>query len=275
MRKLNGKITSGLALVHVLGLAGAYFFWSWEGFLLLMLLYPLTALGVTIGFHRYLTHGGFKTYRCVRWVLAVIGMLSGEGPPIYWVSTHRKHHQFSDIAGDPHSPTLEGFWHAHVLWLLAFARSKEFSEMFIKFVPDLLRERFMLFLNRSYLWWHLGLLAILAGSGFLYGGWYYLCSFIAYGFFARMVVVLNVTWAVNSFSHMWGYRLYETADDSRNNWLVALLAYGEGWHNNHHAHPSLARHGHRWWEVDTSYWIIRVMQFLHIVWDVKATLPQR
>lgn len=272
-------------VIHVLAIGSLYFF-SWEGIIVAFVLFLMTGLGVTIGYHRYLTHAGFETYEWVRRTLAVLGMLSGEGPPVFWVALHRQHHQCSDKDGDPHSP-LHGFFHAHVLWTWAYQRSEKWAELFKQYAPDLRRERFMNFLSRTYVWWHGGVLILLVVCGALYGwfareaSWstagFYAMSFAGLGFFTRMALVLNVTWCVNSAAHRWGYRTYETADESRNNWLVGLLAFGEGWHNNHHAKPRLACHGHRWWEIDASYYIIKLMERIGLVRNVQDALskPQK
>lgn len=269
--KWFSRVTVGLIVIHALGFF-AWSYWSWEGFVLFLSLYAITAMGVTVGYHRYLTHGGFQTYRPVRWLLSVVGLLSAEGPPIEWVATHRKHHLCSDQEGDPHTPN-DGFWHSHVLWLLPRMPTQEAQDLYHKHARDLVRDGFLRFLNRSYPFWHAGLAIVLAIAGYLYGGWYYCTSFVFYGCFLRMVCVLHATWSVNSVSHLWGYRNYPTDDRSRNNWIVALLTFGEGWHNNHHKYPTLARHGHRWWEIDVSYWMIRFLKLIRLVWDVKDRVP--
>jgi stearoyl-CoA desaturase (delta-9 desaturase) len=226
-------------------------------------------LGVCLGYHRLLTHSSFETYRPIRGLLALLGTLAGEGPPIMWVSMHRKHHRFSDEAGDPHSPN-DGAWWSHMLWLFPRYRSEQWAQLYRQYSPDLLKEPFLRLLERTFLWWH-----VLLGGGLLALGWSQWnfqtgLSFLVYGLFVRLVYVLHVTWLVNSASHMWGYRNYETRDNSRNLWWVGLLAFGEGWHNNHHAYPRSAPHGHRWWEIDTTYWVIVIMRLTRIAWKVVA-----
>ncbi|HVW66742.1 MAG TPA: acyl-CoA desaturase [Candidatus Peribacteraceae bacterium] len=272
MKKINWTVTTGLAAIHGAALAGILFF-TWEGLVICCILYMLTAGGVTVGYHRYLTHYGFETYRPIRWSLAVLGLLSGEGPPIYWVALHRKHHQYSDEEGDPHTP-LNGYWHAHVLWLFGLSRVDNLGLLFRHYAKDLYGEPFMRLLNKAYLFLHLGMIVLLAGAGYAYGGRAYALSFVAYGFFIRMVCVLHSTWLVNSESHTRGYRNYDTADRSKNNWVVALLTGGEGWHNNHHAHPTLAVHGHKWWEFDPSYKLIKLLKFCGLAWNVKDKIPR-
>lgn len=272
LKRVNWNVTMFLMLVHALALGGLYFF-SWEGFALFCLLSTVSGLGVTVGYHRYFTHGGFHTWKPIRWLLAIAGMFSGEGSAIFWVAFHRKHHQCSDKEGDPHSPTRDGFLWAHMLWLMAWWPPESLNALFRRYAKDLVQDRFLLFLHKKYPLWHAGFLVLLVVSGYIYGGLWYAASFAAYGFFARMAFVLHSTWCVNSLSHMFGYTNYDAGDDSRNNWFVALLTFGEGWHNNHHAHPTLAVHGHRWWEVDPSYWVIRAMQALGLAWDVKGQIP--
>ena len=152
--------------------------------------------------------------------------------------------------------------------MLSTTGSRAWAEQYRRYAPDLLRDPFLRFLDRSWLWLHATAGLLLLGTGWLAGGWPMAASFVVYGLFVRLVYVFHITWLVNSASHKWGYRNYDTPDNSRNLWWVALLSYGEGWHNNHHAQPRLARHGHRWWELDMNYRFIRLLQKLHLVWDV-------
>ena len=272
---LNKSATRGVAWpavawiggCHVLALAAPFWF-SIEALLLAVVLAWLTGgPGIGIGFHRLLTHSGFETYRPVRWLLALFGTLAGEGPPIMWVAAHRRHHQFSDQPGDPHSPR-DGLWWSHVLWMLSSDGSTNWAEQYRRYAPDLLKDPFVQFLNRRWMWLHVATGVLLLTVGWIGWNWQMGVSFVIYGLFVRLVYVFHITWMVNSASHKWGYRTYDTSDDSRNLWWVGLFAYGEGWHNNHHAHPRLVRHGHRWWEIDLNYWCILVLKRLHLVWDV-------
>jgi len=251
-----------------LGALAAPFCFTWYGLGLALILSWVTGgLGVCLGFHRLLTHSSFKTYRPVRWLLALFGTLAGEGPPIMWVSAHRKHHRFSDEEHDPHSPKDGGWW-SHMLWMFPRHGSQHWAQMYRQYSPDLLKEPFLRLLDRTFLWWHLALGVCLFSLG--WGLWDLRTglSLVVYGMFVRLVYVLHVTWAVNSASHMWGYRNYETRDNSRNLWWVGLLAFGEGWHNNHHAYPRSASHGHRWWEIDLTNWIICLMKSVGLAWNV-------
>ena len=255
-----------IGLIHVGALAAPFFF-SWTGLAVFMLFQFLTGIGVTLGYHRLLTHNSFQTFPIVRRVLAVLGALSGEGPPLFWVSYHRQHHAFSDQEHDPHSPR-DGKWWAHMLWLGYKQDPVKTPAHRQKWVPDLLRDPFMRSMDATFIAWHVGLGLAIYGAGYAVGGWWLALSWLTWGMFARLVVVLHGTWLVNSACHMWGYRNHETTDDSYNNPLVAVVTYGEGWHNNHHALPRRADHGQRWWEVDVTYRVIRLMEAVGLVWNV-------
>ncbi len=252
------------------------FFPSWEGAVLAVALYVISGLGVTVWYHRFFTHGSFEAHWITWSVGAIAGLLSGEGPPIFWVAWHAKHHQTSDTADDPHSPHFGGFWHAHQLWMMAYMSPERYKRIYLRYTPRwMLRSKFLLFLNHSYKYWHLWLIALLAVSGYLYGGWYYLASFVGYGYFLRMILVLNATWSVNSLSHLFGSQPYreEAGDSSRNNWFVALITFGEGWHNNHHACPTSYSHGVKWWEFDSSALAIRCLWLLGLATNLKPFKP--
>lgn len=244
--------------IHVIPVALCVLFPSWPAVWVAVALYFVTGLGVTIGYHRRLTHHAFKSPRWMDNLLAVVGLLAGEGPPIFWVAHHRKHHKFSDADGDPHSPR-EGFLWAHMLWLLPRQNKVKLGALYRKWAPDLVRDRFLVSLESTYLFWHGGFLLVLLGAGWLAGGWYLGASLVAYGFFLRSLLVLHATWMVNSLAHTWGYRSYATPDESRNNFVVGLLAQGEGWHNNHHHFQASVNHGHRWWEIDVSFLVILLL----------------
>jgi sn-2 palmitoyl-lipid 9-desaturase len=271
-RGIDWPIALWISFAHV-GALGAFYFFTWKAVLLFAVLFWLTgALGVCMGYHRLLTHGSFTTYKPIRWLFALLGSLSGEGSAITWVATHRKHHAHSDKEGDPHSPREGGLW-AHFLWLMPNHGAKYHSDMAARYAPDLTKDPVMRFLHTTFLLWHwlLGLALFAMGWYFwdAYTGW----SFLFWGTFLRMVYVLHVTWFVNSATHMWGYRNYQTTDDSTNLWWVALMAFGEGWHNNHHAYQRMARHGHRWWEIDLTYWGICALERLGLAWNVVRRLP--
>ena len=265
-----------IGFVHLGALVALHpYFFSWKGFGLAVALYWVTgSLGICLGFHRYLTHGGFVTYKPVRWFFGLIGGLAGEGPALNWVAVHRKHHAHSDQEGDPHSPH-DGPWWSHMLWLMPNNGSNYYKEMHRRYAPDLLKDPVMRFLDATFLLWHWLMGCALFAIG--YFGWDFqtACSFVAWGMFIRMCFVLHVTWLVNSATHMWGYVNYKTTDDSKNLWWVGLLAFGEGWHNNHHAFQRMARHGHKWWEIDLTYYAIVAMEKLGLAWNVVHDVPQR
>lgn len=257
-----------LTLAHVVVIAAAPFTFTWAGFWTAIGLHWLTgSIGICLGYHRLLTHSGMKTKPWLRYTLATIGTLAGEGSPLSWVSDHRKHHKFSDLQGDPHSPHDGGLW-SHMFWLAFHTYDDDRDAYMKKWAPDLYRERGMRMLDYLFLPLHILTGLILLGVGWAIGGPSLGASLLVWGLFVRLVFVLHATWMVNSAAHIWGYRNYETTDDSRNNWLVAIVAYGEGWHNNHHAWPRMAKHGHRWWEFDITWQAIRVLRALGLVWDV-------
>jgi sn-2 palmitoyl-lipid 9-desaturase len=271
---LDWPIVIWIGLVHV-GILAAPFYFTWKALALCVFLSWFTgSIGVCLGYHRQLTHGSFSTYRPVRWLLAFFGGLSGEGSALTWVANHRKHHVFSDQEGDPHSPREGGLW-SHMLWFMPDYGSRHYGELTRRYAPDLLKDPVIRALHPLFLPSHLLMGAVLYAIG--YFGWdaYTGASFVAWGMFVRLVYVLHVTWFVNSASHMWGYRNYVTTDDSRNLWWVGLLAFGEGWHNNHHAFQRMAKHGHRWWEIDMTYWVICAMEKLGLAWDVVHDVPAR
>jgi stearoyl-CoA desaturase (delta-9 desaturase) len=266
-RELNWAVVAWIGLLHV-GVLAAPFFFSWEAVALTFVLHWITGgLGICLGYHRLLTHWSFQTWRPVKWALCLIGGLAGEGSVIDWVANHRKHHAHSDQHGDPHSPH-DGPWWSHIFWLAFMEKAEAHAEHVKRWSPDLLKDPVVRFIGAMFLPSHFLFAAILGAIGYAYGGWFMAGSFVTWGMFVRLVFVLHSTWFVNSASHMWGYKNYETTDDSRNNWWVALLTYGEGWHNNHHAYPRMAPHGHKWWEIDLTFLAIRAMQIVGLAWDV-------
>jgi len=254
-----------LVALHV-GALFAPFTFTWAGLVLAIGLHWITGgLGICLGFHRLFTHTSFKTVAPVRWMLAWLGGLAGEGGVCDWVATHRCHHALSDEVGDPHSPRDGGWW-SHVFWI---GRARSDRPTFNKkWAPDLVRDPMLNWLNRHFLASQITFGLGVLGVATLWGGLLFGASVTVWAVFLRLVLVMHSTWLVNSASHMWGYRNYETTDDSRNNWVVALCTYGEGWHNNHHAYPRMANHGHRWWEFDVTYNTVRAMSLVGLAWDI-------
>ncbi|HXE74854.1 MAG TPA: fatty acid desaturase [Candidatus Xenobia bacterium] len=238
-------------------------FWhtTWAALGLCLLLHAVIGgMGMCVGFHRLLTHRSFKCPRWLEYTLALLGTLCLQGGPIEWVAQHRQHHQHADEPGDPHS-ARQGFWWSHMLWILWAPPEATRRAVAQRYAPDLLRVPFYVFLERTHFW-----LSVLLGIGlYLLGGW----PFVVWGLFVRLVITYHCTWLVNSASHTFGYRNFAVDDLSTNCWWVALLSYGEGWHNNHHAFPTSSRHGLRPWEVDFSYAFIRSLQLVGLAWDLR------
>ncbi len=273
-RGLDWPIVIWIAVVH-LGALAAPFYFTWKGLAIFAFLSWFTgSVGVCLGYHRQLTHGSFSTYKPVKWLLAFFGGLSGEGSALTWVANHRKHHMFSDKHGDPHSPR-DGKWWSHMLWFMPDWGRKHYDELTARYAPDLVKDPVIRLLHSLFLPSHIASGIVLFAVG--YFGWdmYTAISFVTWGLFLRMVYVMHVTWFVNSATHLWGYRNYETSDDSRNLWWVGLLAFGEGWHNNHHAYQRMAKHGHKWWEFDMTYCMIWLMEKCGLAWDVVKTVPPK
>jgi fatty-acid desaturase len=200
--------------------------------------------------------------------LAICGALAMQDSPIYWVAVHRLHHQHTDKPGDPHSPR-DGKWWSHMGWILRGALHSE-TTMLSRYVPDLERDRFYRWLA-DWHWLPITVVAIaLLGCGVAVGGWTLGVSWVLWGVFLRISIGFHITWLVNSVTHIWGARRFNTRDDSTNNWWVALLTGGEGWHNNHHAHPTSATHGMAWWEVDFNYWGIRLLALAGLAKNIKV-----
>jgi stearoyl-CoA desaturase (delta-9 desaturase) len=232
---------------------------TWLDMTLFISMYVLTGLGITVGYHRMLTHRSFETYPVVRFIFLALGSMAAQGTATYWASTHIQHHTSSDSEGDPHSP-VQGFLHGHIGW------------MFAPFVPNpdvygtwLLKDPMVAFFTRTFaLWVVLGFFI-----PFLIGGW----SGLLWGGLVRMFLLHHVTWSVNSICHMFGTQMFQSNDQSRNNLLIGLLAFGEGWHNNHHTFPRSAFHGMRWWQIDVSSYVIQLLEKLGLAWNVQRISP--
>lgn len=217
--------------------------------------------GIGMGYHRLLTHRGYVVPKLLEYWFAFWGTMALEGGPLSWVGIHRIHHQNSDKAGDPHSPN-DGAWWAHLLWMIFGQAEHNNTKDFARYVPDLGKDPFYRFLNT----FHYLPVAVSAVLLYAYGG----INYVLWGVFFRVSLGQQCTWLVNSATHMWGARRFETRDMSRNNWWVAAVTFGEGWHNNHHAHPVSARHGLAWYEVDISWYQIRLLEMLGIAKKVKV-----
>ena len=272
VHSLDWPVVIGIAAVHFGALAAPFYF-SWSAFAVAAVLVWLTgAIGITLCFHRLLTHGSFKTPKWFKYLLTTIGCMACQGGPIQWVGTHRIHHKHSDTDADPHTPR-HGFGWAHMFWCMH--REPEGLKA-VDAARDLQRSRGMRLIDRYFWVPQVALLPVLYVGGELAlllgldgGG----ISWLLWGVCVRTVLVYHGTWFVNSASHTWGYRNYETTDDSRNLWWVGLLAFGEGWYNNHHAYPRSARHGLKRWEFDLTWLTIRIMALFGLAKDIR--LPEQ
>ena len=252
-------IVAGIAIIHLAALAAPWCF-TWKGFWVFLGFQAVTGIGITLAFHRLLTHRSFKTPKWLEYVLTVCGSLAMQGGPIKWVATHRVHHAYSDRPQDPHSPN-RGFMWAHIMWLFAYDAVLDHPIKHLRYASDLANDPVHRFIERTYV-----LQTVLLGALlYAWGG----LSAVIWGVFLRTVFGYHGTWLVNSAAHIWGYQTYQTNEGSRNNWWVALVSYGEGWHNNHHAYPSSAAHGLRWWEFDITYLTIRFLWLLGLAKDIR------
>jgi fatty-acid desaturase len=248
---------------HALALLAPWCF-SWPALGVMIFLHWLFgSIGICLGYHRLLSHRSLHLPKWLEYVIVTIGALAMQGGPIFWVAGHRLHHAYTeDEDKDPYS-SRRGFWWSHMLWIF-YPRPEFFEyEQFKRFAPDLERDSFYRWLNRYFLLLQIPVAVLL----YALGGW----SFIIYGVFLRAVLLWHTTWLVNSASHLRGSRRFQVEDNSRNLWWTAILTYGEGWHNNHHAYPNVAKAGWRWWEVDMTWWAIKILHTLGLA--KKVVLP--
>lgn len=262
-----------IAAFHI-GAVAAFFFLSWSAVAVFAVLWLLGQnVGIAMSYHRQLTHRGFTTPRWLEYAMAICGTMSLQGSPTYWVAVHRMHHQYTDKPGDPHSPR-DGKWWSHMGWILRGSLHNE-TTMLSRYAPDLQRNNFYQWLS-TYHWLPVTAVGVgLLATGTAIGGWRLGTSWVLFGIFLRVSIGFHVTWLVNSATHLWGSRRFKTRDDSTNNWWVALLTGGEGWHNNHHAHPVSASHGMAWYELDFNYWGIKLLELVGLAKNVKVMRPER
>ena len=283
-----GKLTNlGAVVVPFLAtIAAIALLWnrlvSWHDLALFAVMYLLTAAGITIGFHRLLTHRSFRTHKATEYAFATLGSMAVQGPVIAWVADHRKHHAHTDVEGDPHSPhvghgdgvagVLRGLWHAHMGWLLSEHGRADWT----KYAPDLCEDRGMRLINRRFVSLVLLGLALPAAAGYLITGtWLGAATGLLWGGLVRVFFVHHVTWSVNSVCHFLGTRRFEIEDQSTNVFWLALPSLGESWHHNHHAFPRSAVHGLRRWELDPSAALIAAMERCGLAWNVIRIAPER
>jgi len=267
---VNWVTTTAMAILH-LGAIAALFFFSWSAILITAFLWWVSgSLGIGMAYHRLLTHRGYKTPNWVEYFLTFCATLALEGGPIFWVATHRIHHQYSDVEGDPHSP-LDGKWWSHMGWILTGKSMHHDTTTLARYVPDLTKDKVHVWLTKYHYVGNIVLGAVLFAVGGL--------PWLLWGVFFRVVFGLHATWAVNSITHLWGSRRFATKDLSTNNWFVAIFTFGEGWHNNHHAHPVSVRHGLAWYEVDLNWygiWLLQKLRLARHVYKVElGNLPPR
>ena len=249
--------------VHLVAIGGvAWLGWSWSGLALAVALYYVRMFGVTGGYHRYFSHRTYRTSRAFQFFLALLAETSLQKGVLWWAAHHRTHHKHSDTPLDPHSYRDYGFWHSHVGWILL----KETEETDFKRVSDLARFPELRFLNT----WHVLPGVALAVGLWLVGSWHAL----VWGFFVSTTLLWHGTFTINSLSHLFGRRRYATTDDSKNNWFLALVTMGEGWHNNHHHYQRSCAQGFFWWEIDLTFYVLKALSFVGLVWDIQ-TAPDK
>ncbi len=250
-----------LLTVH-LGALAAPFFFSWSALVVALVLYVLTAMSITLGYHRLLTHQSYLAQPWLARTIVFFASQSAQAGPAVWVAIHRQHHANSDSEDDPHDAS-RGFWWSHLGWMTVLTPRRLDPDFTRRLARDVLSDPFYAFLDR----WFLALCALTMLVLYSIGGW----PWVFWGVFVRVAAVFHATWLVNSAAHRYGYRSYQTGDLSTNCWWVALLTFGEGWHNNHHAFPRSARHGMRWWELDLSWLVLRLFEKLG--WVSKVRRP--
>jgi fatty-acid desaturase len=262
----------GVVTFHILALL-ALFTFSWPGFIVFLVMVFVTGcLGITLGYHRLLTHRSFETSKPLKYLLAFFGCLAMQGGPIRWVATHRLHHKEADKPNDPHSAE-EGFLWSHLLWNFYRHEQLESAEDLHRFAPDMEKDPVLRFLDKYFFFLFLAVAALLFIVGMLVDGWQLGLSLVVWGCMLRVVYVWHITWLVNSATHLWGYQTFNTKDNSRNNWWVALLTFGEGWHNNHHAFQRSSRMGFAWYEFDVTFWIIQFLQRMGLARNLVDSRP--
>ncbi len=259
--RLNWNTSIFMIIFHAGAIAALFMPFTWQILGVTIVLWWISgSVGIGVGFHRLLTHRGYKTPKWMEYLLTLGGLLSLEGGAINWVVTHRIHHSQTDKPGDPHTPR-DGTWWAHMGWILRGTSQQHDKATMLRYAPDLMKDPVHVWMNHLYF-----VPLILSGIVLLaMGGW----PMMFWGVFFRVTVGLHFTWLVNSATHLWGTRRFETTDDSTNSWWVALLTFGEGWHNNHHAHPRAAKHGLTWYEIDVNWWSIRVMKMLGLAKNIR------
>ena len=259
--KINWNTLAAVGIFHILAVT-ALFFFSWQNLAAAFILWWVAgSWGIGMGYHRLLTHRGFVAPKWLEYTMSVLGTMAMQSGPLTWVTTHRIHHAFTETDRDPHSPRNGTYW-SHIGWIFRGTAQNQSWTTMVRYCPDITKDRFQVALNKYYY-----VPTVIVGIGlFAIGGW----TMLLWGVFLRTVIGWHFTWLVNSATHLWGGRRFETRDDSRNNALIAAVTFGEGWHNNHHAHPRSAKHGLGWYEIDVNWIQIRLLEKLGIIRDVYA-----
>ena len=262
---INWFTVSTMVVDHVLCAAALFYIETGAILAMLAMWFVSGSLGIGMGYHRLLTHRGYKTPKWVEYALTILGTLALQGGPIFWVAAHRIHHRYADKEGDPHSPREGTYW-AHIGWIFAITTIHHDPAVLRRYVPDLIKDRFHVALST----WNWVPQVVVALAFYAFGG----VPYVLWAVFFRTTFGLHATSLVNSATHLWGSRRFMTGDDSTNNWWVSLLTFGEGWHNNHHADPVSMRHGLTWYEIDVNYYGIKTLELFGLAWDLKAaSLP--
>ena len=256
LRDYEWKAAWPFALIHVLAIYGLFLDVSWQVWTLCGVLYVVRMFGTTGWYHRYFAHRTFKTSRWFQFMMAFLAQTSSQRGVLWWAAHHRDHHKYSDSEKDLHSPVQHGFWYSHMGWIYdyndvtKYARIKDFARY-----PELvLLDKFWLVPP-----------TMLGIACYLWGG----LPGLLVGFMFSTVLLWHGTFTINSLSHVWGRRTYDTTDDSRNNWVLAIITLGEGWHNNHHHYMNCTRQGFHWWQIDITYYVLKAMSWVGLVWDLK------
>ncbi|RMI14559.1 MAG: acyl-CoA desaturase [Calditrichaeota bacterium] len=273
--RVNWPASTPFLLIHLGALLVIWAGFSWVALVVLVITYGVRMFAITGGYHRYFSHRSYKTGRVFQFLLGLLGTTAVQKGPLWWAAHHRHHHRHSDQEEDIHSPKQKGFWWAHVGWILC----DKYKCAHMKLVHDLQKYPELRFLERYYLIGPALLIGFLAGLGVVLNAYFpqlHTSAFqmIAWGFFLSTTLLYHGTFTVNSLTHMIGRRRFQTSDDSKNSFLISLITLGEGWHNNHHRFPSSERQGFYWWEIDISHYVLRVLSWLGVVWDLRRP-PQK
>ncbi len=266
-QRFSFMVTTIIILIHLLACLSIFTF-TWQGFTAFCVLYVFSAMGITFCFHRMLSHRSFKAVPILRYFAIFCGIIALQGGPIRWSATHRIHHAKSDKPGDPHSPKLSGFLWSHIIWNFFRNPEVETEEQLQRLTQDLYDDKGIVFMEKHFTGINLLFALSLFVIGYLMGGWAVGVSVLVWGGFLRIVAMWHITWCINSATHIWGYKNYETPDDSKNLWWLTVLSMGEGWHNNHHRFQRPAQTGHRWFEIDLTYLLIMFLNAIGLVYKV-------